>query len=203
MTEVYGGSYRISPLQGQENYIIWRIQMTDILTDMGLWDYVAGEIKQSAKAAANASWLQKDRRALTHIRLRVSNNMMTYIISATTSKEAWDALASVFNTQGTVARITTRRRLFRYAIEDGADVGEHIRIIKQLAEELLISGATIPDNDLAMIILTALPSTWDSFISSISDPDSLTSANLIGRILQEHGRREDRVTFDTTLVTVH
>ena len=71
--------------------------MTDILTDMGLWDYVAGEIKQPAKAAANASWLQKDRRALTHIRLHVSNNMMTYIISATTSKEAWDALASVFN----------------------------------------------------------------------------------------------------------
>ena len=187
------GSYRIEPLKGAENYITWRVQISDILTDMGLWDYTSG-----ASARPNTSfeeWDKKDRKALTTIRLRVSNTMMTHVISAATSKEAFDALSNVFNTEGTIARVTLRRRLFRYAIEEGADIDEEIRKIKALWQELNLmkpaagtTTAALTDNDLATVILTALPPSWDPFISSITGIDALTSADLIGRILQEDSR---------------
>ena len=40
-----GGGYRIESLRGAENYVLWKIQMEDILVDMGLWEYVSGETK--------------------------------------------------------------------------------------------------------------------------------------------------------------
>jgi hypothetical protein len=33
--------YRIDPLKGAKNYSVWKIKMTDILTDMGYWDVVS------------------------------------------------------------------------------------------------------------------------------------------------------------------
>lgn len=53
------------------------------------------------------------------------------------------------------------------------------------------AGATtaLTDDDLVTIILTALPPSFDVFISSIVADPNLKSADLIRRILQEDGRR--------------
>ncbi|KAG9103904.1 hypothetical protein FRC07_009901, partial [Ceratobasidium sp. 392] len=43
MNTSFGTSvYRISPLHGTENFNTWRVQIEDILTDLGLFDYVTG-----------------------------------------------------------------------------------------------------------------------------------------------------------------
>ena len=35
-------TYRIEPLKGAENYLAWRIQMSDILYAYEVWDHVEG-----------------------------------------------------------------------------------------------------------------------------------------------------------------
>lgn len=192
------GTYRIEPLKGSENYLTWRVQITDILTDMGLWEHTSGDKAQPTDAAEFAVWNKKDRKALTTIRLRVSNTMMSHVLTAETSKEAFDSLSNVFNTEGAIARVTLRRKLFRYTIEEGSDINDEIRKIKTLFQELTMMKSVAPsiptaaatavigqlnDNELAMIILTALPPSWNPFISSISTDALLKSSDLIGRIL--------------------
>lgn len=178
---------------------------------MSLWEHTSGAIARPADAVAAIEWAKKDRKALTIIRLRVSNNMMTHVISAATSKEAFDALSNVFNTEGTMARVTVRRRLFRYSIEEGAEMEEELRKIKALWQEHQLMGSTnaagvaagtslLTDNDLAMVMLTALPPTWDPFISSITGLSVLSSADVTGRVLQEDNRRKDRSSSETSLV---
>lgn len=194
------GTYRIEALKGSENYTTWRVQMSDILTDMGLWEYVTGETPMPADKALAADWSKKDRKALTCIRLRVSNSMMAHVISASTSKEAFDALSNVFNNEGAVSLIVLRRKFLRYTIPEGADLEEEIRKIKGLWQEInLIQKPKITDNELASVILTALPSSWDPLIASVSLDATLTSASIIGRILQEDGRRKERTSTETAL----
>ena len=54
-------TYRIEPLQGAENYAIWKIKMIDILTDQGYIDIVDGsEILPTVEAEAKI-WKKKDR----------------------------------------------------------------------------------------------------------------------------------------------
>lgn len=46
-------AYCIDPLQGAENYTVWKIKMTDILTDQGYMDIVDGsEILPTEEAEA-------------------------------------------------------------------------------------------------------------------------------------------------------
>ena len=104
-TSETSGTYRIDPLRGAENYITWRVQISDILMDMGLWEYASGEKARPSDEALIADWVKKDRKALTAIRLRVSNAMMAHVISAETSKDAFDTLSNVFNTEGAVALV--------------------------------------------------------------------------------------------------
>ena len=117
----------IEPLKGAENYISWSVQIQDVLVELGLLDYVNGTLPQPTAAAELAAWKLKDRKALTAIRLRISSIMMSHVLSSTTSKEAWDALQNVFNTQGPLARILARRKLLRFSIEEGAPLEEEIR----------------------------------------------------------------------------
>ena len=59
--------YRIDPLQGAENYAVWKIKMMDMLTDQGYMDIVDGsEILRTVEAEAKL-WRKKDRAALSII----------------------------------------------------------------------------------------------------------------------------------------
>ena len=69
-------SYHIPPLSGSKNYLTWCIQITDILYELGLYDYVSGT-KEKPKRGDTTEWNSADCRALTTIRLCISNTMMT------------------------------------------------------------------------------------------------------------------------------
>ena len=88
--------YLIKPLRGAEDYICWRVQISDVLKVLDLWEYTSGAIACPSDAASAVDWYRKDRKALMIIRLRVSNTMFPYVAGATTSKEAFDSLAEAF-----------------------------------------------------------------------------------------------------------
>lgn len=178
-------AYRIKSLDSPDAYPVWRIQMQDILSDLNLWIIVDGTSTVPATGADEiAAWTAKDRKALSAIQLRISGSMITYVINATSSKAAWESLESVFNIQGAISQILIRRKLLRYTIEDGANMEEEVRTLRGYKEQLALLKDKIDDDQFALIILTALPKSWDSFIGSI-DVSNLTSVAIIGRILAE------------------
>ena len=82
MSDSTTSAYRIQHLTGEDNYPTWAIKMMDILTDLGLLEYVLGtNIKpvhtlnsagavvdpNGTKAAEIAAWEKKDRQALSQI----------------------------------------------------------------------------------------------------------------------------------------
>lgn len=202
-------NYKIEHLKGAENYVMWSAQISDILSELGLWEYASGATPCPADAAGKEAWEKKDHKALVTIRLRVSAVMFTHVLSSKTSKEALDALANVLNTEGTITRVTLRRKLFRYTIDEGADIKEEIRKIKALWDDLTVmrpgtgasAAGTLTDNDLALIMLTALPASWDPFVSSVTSPDQLTLSGITGRMIEEETRRKEREGTEATLVS--
>lgn len=196
-----GGGYRIESLRGRENYALWKIQMEDILVDMDLWDYVHGDkTKPAADDALLPAWTKNDRKALTQIRTRITDAVVTYVMSAKTSKEAWDAIAAMFQAEGPMAIVLARRKLWSFRFEDGTDMEEQMRTIRGHHEQLILLDAGLSDKDFALVLLTALPETWDNFISVLDTAD-LKTTSLVGRILAEHNRRQSRLGADceTTL----
>jgi hypothetical protein len=202
-SKINSGAYRIEPLREAENYVLWKIQMKDILVDMGLWEYVSGDMKQPVDDEKNATLLQKwkmmDCKALTQIRTRIMEKMITYVVSAKTSQAAWDAITSMFQVSGPMAAVLVRRKMFRYMIEVGANMEEQVRTLCGYQEELVALDSAIGDKDFVFVLLTALPDSWDSFISSLNTND-LTTNNLVGQVLAEANRHTARSTTETTLL---
>jgi hypothetical protein len=90
--------------------------MLDILTDQELDTYVKGSKRDKPAPGAEAevinAWERGTRKALSSIRLRVAESPMAYIRRATTAKEAWDKLESIYQPKGALAVIHVRRKLF-------------------------------------------------------------------------------------------
>ncbi|KAG9079497.1 hypothetical protein FRC06_007693 [Ceratobasidium sp. 370] len=124
--------HRIPPLRRSENYTTWRIQMEDILTDMDMYGHVSSSkpmppltetevtitppadakgvqppdtISILTNSSAQDAWLKVDRKALSHIRLRVDAHSLTHIQNCTLSAQAWNLLSATFQVQGTVGLI--------------------------------------------------------------------------------------------------
>ncbi len=128
--------YKIDPLKGAENYPTWKIKMIDILTDLDLIEYADGTKKVPADAAAKTTWSKSDRKALSTIRLRVSDGPLVYISGLKTSAEAWKALKDMYEKKGPIGIVMTRRKFFRAQCEEGGDIEEHIRTLRSYQEEL-------------------------------------------------------------------
>src|ERR1700678_4181667 len=109
-------AYKIKLLDGAASYPSWATKMMDILTDQDMDKYVTGP--QSARPTDTvtvedmAKWERGSRKALSSIRLRVGESPMAYIRRATTAKEAWDKLQSIYQPKGAISIIHLRQKLF-------------------------------------------------------------------------------------------
>ena len=92
--------YQIELLTGAKNYAVWKIKMIDILTGQDLWEYVDGTSVLPNDPTSQPIWREKDRLALSMIRLRVADKMLVYVASSALAKEVWDALKSLLEAQG-------------------------------------------------------------------------------------------------------
>ncbi|KAJ7756109.1 hypothetical protein B0H14DRAFT_2404806 [Mycena olivaceomarginata] len=90
MSSASSSDSSIDPLRGAENYAVWKVRMNHILTDLGYDIYVADNatLPPDTEIACPAAWNRADRKALSTIVLRVADNVLVYVSSAETAKEA-------------------------------------------------------------------------------------------------------------------
>lgn len=195
--------YRIEPLKGPENYLTWKIKMIDILTDLGLIDYADGSIPAPADTALVADWKKSDRKALSTIRLWVLDGPLVYIAGSKTSTEAWKALRGMYESRGPMGIVLVRRKFFRAQCEEGGNIEEHIRTMRSYQEELASLKQKVEEEDFSITLLTSLPESWNSFISSVDTADLKDSYKLISRILQEDIRLREKTSDSTMALAAH
>ena len=80
--------------------------------------------------------------------------MLVYVVSSTTSKEAWDMLKSLLETQGALRIALAQRKLFWSQCTDGMPIEEHIRTLHGYQEELHNLGQKIDGEEFSIILLT-------------------------------------------------
>ena len=77
---------------------------------------------------------------------------------------------------------------------------EELHTLRELKEQLvLLKDTSLDEKQFSLILLTALPESWDSFIGSI-DLTNLKSLEISGKILAEAARRKSRTLGSTALV---
>lgn len=193
--------YRIEPLAGAQDWPVWKVRLTNILTVSGLWGYVSGSSKcpealSDSEAKADAvkkttrnseieKWKENDRKALSTIRMRVSDEILNHVPHATTSEKAWSTLEKTYEAKGALAVVQIRRKLFRARCEEGQDIAEFVCMMNEHRDELRTL-QQVSEADFSMCLLAALPESWNTFIATIDYRTTLSdSSEIIARILDE------------------
>src|SRR5260370_39245122 len=97
--------------------------------------------------------------------------VLTFIETAPTAWDTWEALRKHFQPSSTSAKIFIKREFYSTKLGKNDDVNEHIHKLHCLYQDLMITGFNMPKAEFTSVVLMLLPPSWDSFISTINGKD--------------------------------
>jgi hypothetical protein len=93
---------------------------------------------------------------------------MPAMTSLMTAKDCMDTLVNLYEKQAPSQKRTLKHKLKYLKMEKGESVASFCSRIAQIRDHLLVTGVTVDDDDLVQAIFYGLPSSWETFLSSVS-----------------------------------
>jgi len=107
--------------------------------------------------------------------------VLTFIEEIATAKEAWETLCQTFQASSVSAKIFIKKEFYNTKLGENDDIDQHIHKSCRLSKDLKIAGFSIPESEFISVVLMSLPSSWDSFISSIDGEDLESSDTAVSK----------------------
>ncbi|KAI0493310.1 hypothetical protein KFK09_027587 [Dendrobium nobile] len=151
-----------------ENYPIWRVQLMQQFTANGYAGHLNGTAAPPSypTSTAHAQWILVDSNLLSALFSTVSQQILPYIITATTVHEAWSILERRLQPTSRSRVMQLKNELYRVQMKD-LPMQQYLTRIKTIVDNISASGSTIDPKDIMLHILNGLPSTFNSFKSTI------------------------------------
>ena len=119
---------------------------------------------------------------------------MPNITSLKTAKECYDTLVSLYEKKTPSQKKVLKKRLRTLKLNKDGSVGSFFTKIAQVRDQLLAIGITVDDDDLVQTMVDGLPSSWETFMTSVYGRENQpTFERLWHDCIQEEGRNTDKV----------
>jgi gag-polypeptide of LTR copia-type len=147
----------LAPLTSTTKFNLWQVKMESILTSLELEESILGVNNITDKDDAEKK--KKDAKALAQVRLHLSNEILQQVIKEKTTKDLWERLESLLMTKTPATRLYAKARLYSHRME-GKSLKIYLEEFREIINNLENLGVKTDDEDLAMLLLYHLPSTY-------------------------------------------
>jgi len=192
----------IEPLQGTENFPVWKIKMSDIFTDLNYDDHIEDEAAAPVDTAEIAKWKQADKKALAIIHLWIADTLLVYIASSMTALAVWSMLSNMFKAKGPIGIVSAHCKLFGTCCTEESNIEDHICIMQTYQQELVMLQKPISEEDFFYALLTSLSESWNNFISAIPEDVIKDPTKLISQMLSKLQQLHEQTGTSTALVVI-
>jgi hypothetical protein len=110
---------------------------------------------------------RKDRKALSLIQFHLSNDILQECLKEKTAAALWLKLESICMSKDLTSKMHVKMKLFTLKMEEGGSVLNHISVFKEIVADLLSMEVVYEDEDLCLLLLCSLPSSFVSFCDTI------------------------------------
>lgn len=168
---------------------MWQGEMLDSLFQQGL-DIAIEENKPDD--IQEKEWSTINRLACATIRSCLSREQKYVVKNETSAHKLWKALEDKFLNKSRQNRLLMKKRLFQFEYPSGASMNEHITAFNQLVVDLLNLGVKFEDEDLALILLSSLPTEYEHLETIILHRKEKVSLDAVCSILFTHEQRDSK-----------
>lgn len=158
--------FDIPLLDRNTRFPLWQVKMRDILIQMDLHMALLGAERMPTTWTAEEKEM-KDLKALSQIRLHLSNDVLQDVLKETSAASLWLKLEQLLMTKSLPNKLHLKQRLFNLKMIEGGSVAEHISTFKELVNNLENMDVQYEDEDLFLFLLTSLPESYSHFRDTI------------------------------------
>ena len=191
MTEIN----KIEPLTGR-NYRSWKYNIKLVLMERGLWKIADGTERkpETTDEKVKKAWDLRSDKAYSLIALSVAKEIQVHLTATTDAHEAWNILKEHFEVVSITQIVRLTKRFYHATMEEGGDLMKFITKMTAMAEELRELKEDIPSKKFAVVMLGALPDSYDNFLTSLNarSADTLTWESIKSQLIDEFLKRQDR-----------
>jgi hypothetical protein len=155
-------------LKGASNFNVWKLGIMYILQEHDLEQYVTRVMEGPTSNAGRAAFRKSQAKAKRIIFDSVKNSIMPAMTSLMTAKHCMDTLVNLYEKQALSQKRTLNHKLNYLKMEKGESIAFFCFRIAQIRDQLLVTRVTLNDDDLVQAIFDGLPSSWETFLSSVS-----------------------------------
>lgn len=206
----------------KSNFLLWRAQLLPCLRGLNLMGFIDGSVAVPAKEVpssndvgaplvpnpAYTTWYNEDQQVLSGLLSTMKEEVLSDVVAATTSKEAWDIIKKMFSSS-TRARIVQIRVELATTKKRDLSAAAYFSKIKSLASELTAADAPLRDDEVVAYLLAGLGSDYDPFVTSITTKtEALSLDDVYAHLLtfeahQLQHQEEARLHIGRLLVGAH
>ncbi|KAI0497455.1 hypothetical protein KFK09_020682 [Dendrobium nobile] len=151
-----------------ETYPIWRIQLLQQFTANGYAGHLTGTVQTPADvtSADYTRWQVIDNNLLSALFSTISQYILPYIITSTTTHEAWTVLERRLQPTTRSLVIQLKNELYHIHMKDQS-LQQYLTRIKTIVDNISSSDSKIDPEDIILHVPNGLPLTFNSFKSTI------------------------------------
>ncbi|KAL0750150.1 hypothetical protein Bca101_032153 [Brassica carinata] len=103
-------------------------------------------------------------KAVSTIRLCLSDDITHQVMDLTTCKEMWDKLEKMYMSKSLSSKLYLKQRLFGLKMSENGDLVAHVNNINQIIGDLVRVDVKIKDKDQAMILLCSMTPQYETIL---------------------------------------
>jgi hypothetical protein len=147
------------------NFNFWKKQMQDYLI-------VRGDIDPIENATAPATyklevWAKLDRVARATIRMHLSESVYYTVLACTAASELWKTLSDTYEKKVAATKIYLIRRLYNLRMKESDSITAHLNDYEGIISQLSAQGMTIDDELKALLLMSTVPPSWETFVTTV------------------------------------
>jgi hypothetical protein len=136
--------------------------MQAVLSQTDLDDALEGFRKKDVRTWTDEEKC-KDHKALSHIHLHLSNNILQEVLAEKTAVVLWLKLESICMSKNLTSKMHMKMKLFTHKLQEGGSILNHVASFKEIVANLQSMKISYDDEDLGLLLLCSFPSSFANF----------------------------------------
>ncbi|GJZ16482.1 retrotransposon protein, putative, ty1-copia subclass [Tanacetum coccineum] len=128
---------------------------------------------------------------------RHGNKILREVTGETTAARVWSKLETLYMTKSLANKLYLKQKLYTFSMPAGRKISEHIDEFNKIVLDLTNIEVTFEDEDLALLLLTSLPESYEHFVDTLLyGREALTLENVVATLnskeIKERDSRQSR-----------